>query len=889
MASLERSQGQHNAHISNSANVSASNDPQTQITDANKLRHGAELLAAAKTLGMDEDQLFSWLNSRRELAPNQRNGSEAASVHVSPSQKLAQLTATLAELPTAEPDGARTVSNEQADLLLAGGEQTQDTVQNFGGFDPKTGRQKDYNKGAEEIAMARGGSRDLNAFSVSVPIPGTSPKEYRQRDVYIEDGRPTPASFRQSAILRDAGIGRGDLIGEFKEDVEIRPKGGLQGAIETQSRKRKVYAANLDNQRPGGTRSTAPANALERLLSQIDSGEVDINGTVDIDNPVTGKQSVNVADLVKRLRAGAPRTEGGVDVQQRAEVRAERERGRQAVREDSQRFSTIEGIKNQLAYEAEYEALKNGAGRNPNGQQGSVNIARMGETPLPGGLTAAKSTTGSYYSAAQSALSREAMARRPEAIQLDGDARAVAQSLGLSEYVDSTDTDRSIPTAGVGTAGEALNAPGPELTRTGRFIAEHAYEPKGQDAQLQQANISQAQADWSRGVEAHAPGYRHKPVTSIEDLDTQISRVISARQEAGKPFYIKGEKDARGRVRNKRVDDPGIAEVLQLFRMGPQDQQNLANAIYQQELGRSQQVTGPQPRGISTSGDRVQTGTMFGSEDMDLTRARDSQAARFSSIPDFVTDKITGERIDTRDAQMPFIASQGNKETPRSRMVTKDPATGKARTPDQAVEAYAQQRAQNKKPVDPIYAAKIRRDNAGLRADQAALEENQSVNRVIRQADASQGNLHAQRSTFASQEKYGFSGDISRGADRSKGGAIVPTTVAAPAPTAQATQPTQYYDGGSAQYDVATRFGERMPTTGSNGVKPPSGPTISAATPAPEPNNNAVSRALKTEIIARLDQKQRARRRNIGGGAAATGGLAALIGAFNGGQQEDQF
>ena len=293
----------------------------------------------------------------------------------------------------------------------------------------------------------------MNAFSVSVKVPGTEDYDeyYRQKDVYIEDGRPTPASFRQAAMLRDAGIGMGDLISEEEVDVEVRPKGGLQGAIETQRRKRKVFEANLENNRPTGSQSSAPSDALERLLVAVDNGEIGLEDTISIAavNPeaakITGDKQVKVSDLISNLRGSATRVENGVNVTERARVRAERDRGRQAVREDSRRFNVIQGLKNQLAYESEYDALVNSVGRNVNAQQGSINIARMGETPLPGGLTAAKSTTDSYYSAAQSALSQEAMARRPQAIQLEGDAREVAQSLGLSEYVDKTDTDRSIP------------------------------------------------------------------------------------------------------------------------------------------------------------------------------------------------------------------------------------------------------------------------------------------------------------------------------------------------------------------------------------------------------------------------------------------------------------
>ena len=61
----------------------------------------------------------------------------------------------IADLPEIEVDGTRTVSPREAELLASGGERTQDELQNFGGFDPKTGRTKDYGAAAEEQANAR--------------------------------------------------------------------------------------------------------------------------------------------------------------------------------------------------------------------------------------------------------------------------------------------------------------------------------------------------------------------------------------------------------------------------------------------------------------------------------------------------------------------------------------------------------------------------------------------------------------------------------------------------------------------------------------------------------------------------------------------------------------
>ena len=277
---------------------------------------------------------------------------------------------------------------------------------------------------------------------------------------------------------------------------------------------------------------------------------------------------------------------------------------------------------------------------------------------------------------------------------------------------------------------------------------------------------------------------------------------------------------------------------------------------------------------------------MFGSEDINLTRARDSQAARFSSIPSSVVDSVTGERFDTRDAQMPFIASQGPKETPRSRMVTKDPVTGKARTPDEAVQAYVSQRTKNKKEVDSIYAEKIRRDNRELRQDQANLEAQIASRESARVAAAAPFNLEGStdtglqrvsRATAGAQERYGFDRDLVTGAGTGHRAPIEPAGKLVSLRPQQRTSaaPTQYYDGGSSEYDVATRFSERS-GNGGNGGSPPRVAAMPA--PEPEPTNRrmAIGEHLKNN------------RRKYGYGAAGAGALAALTAALTGGREQEE-
>ena len=54
---------------------------------------------------------------------------------------------------------------------------------------------------------------------------------------------------------------------------------------------------------------------------------------------------------------------------------------------------------------------------------------------------------------------------------------------------------------------------------------------------LSDTNVSQITADFSRRVEAAAPGYRSRPVRTVESFSDQIGRVIEARQASGGNFY----------------------------------------------------------------------------------------------------------------------------------------------------------------------------------------------------------------------------------------------------------------------------------------------------------------------------------------------------------------
>ena len=270
---------------------------------------------------------------------------------------------------------------------------------------------------------------------------------------------------------------------------------------------------------------------------------------------------------------------------------------------------------------------------------------------------------------------------------------------------------------------QQVNAP---VTTAASWVASNLKEGSTGDV-LADTNISQTTADFSRRVEAAAPGYRSRPVRTVEDFSDQIGRVIAARQAAGKNFYepafdVTGKPilTRSGRQKQTKVAEPGIPDVLRLLRMTSGEQGQLANALYTSQTS----TTGARPVASFSPGVQVNTGSMFG-ERLDLGVApRDSQRAAFARANDEFAQRPQIGAIRERDE----FGGVVREEPPLTRAVMK------GRSPDEAVATYRAQRAKNNQPVDEEYAEKIRRENASLRADQAALEEDQAVRRIIAQS-----------------------------------------------------------------------------------------------------------------------------------------------------------
>ena len=128
----------------------------------------------------------------------------------------------------------------------------------------------------------------------------------------------------------------------------------------------------------------------------------------------------------------------------------------------------------------------------------------------------------------------------------------------------------------------------------------------------------------------------------------------------------------------------------------------------------------------------------------------------------------------------------------------------KGRSPDEAVATYKAQRAKNKQPVDEVYAEKIRRENAGLRADQASLEENNAVKRIMRQAGGNTDPRIQAEAQYINESRP-------KAAPRFNFDAV--------------PQERSGYQERVSSLGIAPELAERSPINGANAVTPPAGQT----------------------------------------------------------------
>ena len=168
------------------------------MADSDILR-GARLAAAARELGMSENELFEYIGKKTQSA-NRRSGINR-SQEQGVEQFLSKFDASqqaVAGIPR-EISGKRSISN---DIIESGEFGNQDELQNFGGIDDQ-GRTRDVTAALAERELLKGKADSNIAIQ---KIKRRNGKGYDREEIYIPDGTPTPDALRESLMARDFGL-----------------------------------------------------------------------------------------------------------------------------------------------------------------------------------------------------------------------------------------------------------------------------------------------------------------------------------------------------------------------------------------------------------------------------------------------------------------------------------------------------------------------------------------------------------------------------------------------------------------------------------------------------------------------------------------------------------
>ena len=697
MASLENVQGLNNQEEVKIQGIS----PGTM-----DLLGGADALARGRDAGFTDDETLQ-VYARRQLRRAKRE-QEAEAFR-------AQHSATIAEVERIplEQDGTRQLTNMRFAMARDGGERDQSEIdESFG--------------------------RDENAFSYY------DREKKRYQDVYIEDGNPTPPEFKDRAQLRDAG-----LMPDSKE-VGITYKNSGRPVIDRRTGKQKTRTdydrATASINETSVTQRGPLAAAHKKLTDALAAGKV------TLDTPVpdgTGTRNRTVRDVLDSIE---------LSLSPQEQIALDKSTARDAVIEDSERFSDARAMRNAVKHDAMKQSIMATVGRNPNAVQGLANIEGLGEQPIsqyqalyegPSGMAKGNVTLASFLNPGE-------FEKMPFAVPANEQATEIALSLGddVSPWVDlasgepvAAATPARVQTNMPNTS-QQLNAP---VAAAASWVAGHQ---QGKDI-VQSTNINQSLADFSRRVSAFAPNYESRKVETVEDFSDAIAAVIARRQEQKKNFYL---KDASGK--NRKVE-PGIDPALQILGLTSGEADQLATALYLRQTSPGE----ARPVSSFSDGVTVNMGSLAG-ENIDLGQVqRKNRAAFKSQIPSAqLQESIARGDIDLDEdnikelisfAQKPIIgAVRGYDES--GKPVQEPPLTRakmKGRSADEAVARYRQLQAQNGKPVDPDYEREIYEGNASLTADQA-IEQQRSVARA--EARVGSGNVQPPARV---QEDADFSAD----------------------------------------------------------------------------------------------------------------------------------
>ena len=693
---LERIQANNNAFDSNAANVSASTDPRQMRHDTNEmLIRGAAAASAMDELGLTVEETMTALNrkNRRKNERKTRNEEEK--------RRLAQWNQSQKSVFDQEfkqeLDDARVISNDEAAVLGDKGEIAQDMLQNFGGVDPITGRTKSAEIAQAERAGARGKSyADPNEFTVfRKRRDGSSVPE----TIYVPEGQKTPKSAADEAILKSYGLRK------FKTgQEEVLDKRGEQVyAKDGTPMFRNTYDAAPILSETGRQQTSVAQNSLNRIYEKLNTGELTLETLIPGSN-------VSVANLISKLE------------------------------DELDPGSTIRNMKSEAEILARSDRALPRKGdvviANERGARDARRRSELVRRVFPDDVSAIprQGETGVESP-------RQFMAR-PQAVQLNEDAALIAQALGddVSSYVDMASgqpipgVDRTRDT-GVNTPDTAQQLNAPQIGTGGQFVADRVFETDN-TGQYRQVDLIGTTGSFQKQLAKLSPQLAGTPVRNVQQFNAAVQSAIGAiRQKGGKAqnFYLKDPNTGR----NVFIAEPGAEEVLQKMRYSEPEKEVLANALYQLQMAQQSGIgVGPQQAGsvganksLFFVGDGPRTTPVSQGVQLNYGEMPEESATQFGKVGSS-TRQAQFRALADPDAQQPFIGlERGVKDTPARQVM-------RGRTPEQLEAVMREQAADNNKPIDMVKLERYKRENAELRADQGRTDEDQSIRRVMAQADA---------------------------------------------------------------------------------------------------------------------------------------------------------
>ena len=659
---------------------------------------GARILADAREKGITDDEALE-VYARRQLRRAKREQQAEAF------RAQHRNTIDAVERIPLEQDGSRQLTNQRFAMARDGGERDQSEIEESFG-------------------------RDENAFSYY------DREDKRYKDVYIEDGNPTPPEFIDRAQLRDAGLK------PTSKEVPRRFRDSGKVIIDKRTGKPKMRTdydrAESTINETSVTQRGPLMDAHRRLTQALDEGKV------TLDTPVpdgTGTRNRTVRDVLDSIE---------VTLSPETQIALDRSTGRDEVMQDNNRFSEERKRRNDAT-----AALRRY--RNADDVEAS-NIRGLGPQPIAQYQALFEGANGMAQGdvALASFLDRREFEKMPFAVPVNEQATDIALSLGddVSPWVDLASGE---PVAAASPArvqtnmpntSQQLNAP---VAAAASWVAGHQ---QGKDV-VQSTNMNQSLADFSRRVQAFAPNYESRKVETVSDFSDAIGAVIAQREASGKNFYL---KDSTGK--NRKVA-AGIDPALQILGLTGGEIDQLATALYLRETSPGE----ARPVGSFSEGVTVNMGSLQG-ENIDLGQVQRKNRSNFKNqIPSpQLQEAMARGDISLDDdnikelisfAQKPVIGSIRTYE--EDGKPVQEPALTrskmKGRTPEAAVARYRQLQAQNGNPVDPVYEKQIFEGNASLTADQAIEQQ-----AVVARAEARVGSGNVQPPARVAEDEQ-FSAD----------------------------------------------------------------------------------------------------------------------------------